>query len=431
MSPKIIAFIKSFAIWFAVFYLAIWAFQQVTGGNKTQAPTNTVTITPVDDTPVLQQVAQFKVKNDTDTPITLVSPCGNPESLKVSRLISGKKLNLSDDVFANCNPTDLPDLNVPAQKTKILSLKNFNQTFFAESGKYVLDAKISPEVTIESKPFTYEEPGLFRKLFRAIITKPLFNLLAFFTQVIPGHSLGWAIIAMTLVVRLILFLPNQKSMKSQRKLQKLQPKIEALKKKHGKNQQALAMATMELYKTEKINPMSSCLPMLLQMPFLIGTYYVVRGGISESQRYLLYPFNQNVDLNIIDPYFFGLDLHVPDVLVLPILVAVAQYVAVKLSFIAANKKKKVSKSNAPAEGMTAQMEQMQKMMLYVMPLMIGFFTSTFPAGVGIYWLTSTIFGIFQQKLVNWQLDQSMATGVVRRVKKSGIKKAYKVINADE
>ena len=173
----------------------------------------------------------------------------------------------------------------------------------------------------------------------------------------------------------------------------------------------LAMETMALYKKHKINPMSSCAPMLLQMPFLIGIYLVVKDGLSPHLNHLLYPFHSGVDLSIVDTNFLGLNLEIPNIWVLPVLVAVAQFIAIKLSMSAAKKqqgpkiveKKKETKDKSP--DMAEQMEQMQKMMLWMLPLMIGFFTATFPAAVGIYWLTSTVFGIGQQKLVNWQLDK--------------------------
>jgi YidC/Oxa1 family membrane protein insertase len=268
--------------------------------------------------------------------------------------------------------------------------------------------------TLTTAEFEIKEAGWIRKAFRLVITQPLFNGLVFFIETLPTHSLGWSIILLTLIVRILLFLPNQKAMKSQRKLQKLQPHIQSLRKKHKDNQQAVAMETMALYKKHKINPMSSCLPMLLQMPFLIGIYLVVKDGLSPHLNHLLYPFHANVDLSIVDTSFMGLNLEVPNIWVLPVLVAAAQFMAIKLSLAAAKKqqpakevesKKDKSDKKEKAPDMAEQMEQMQKMMLWMLPLMIGFFTATFPAAVGIYWLTSTVFGIGQQKLVNYQLDK--------------------------
>lgn len=415
MAEKNNNFMKSFLTWFIIFFAAYWVMGKFFPQDNKTKIVDTIVVTPVDDSLVLENIVAFKIQNNTSTPITFKSPCGQPGNLQFSRLINGEKHNLSDKYFNECdNQTTLNGFTLEPTAHYTLSPKTLNSKLFNEAGKYVASIKfdIGDETkVIDSDSFTYEEPGFFRTLFRKMISKPLFNLLAFFTSVVPGKSLGASIIALTLLIRLLLFLPNQKAMRSQRKLQTLQPKIEELKKKHGKDQQALAMKTMELYKTEKINPMSSCLPMLLQMPFLIGVYYVVRSGIANYQGDLLYSFNQ-VDLAHINTQFLGLDLEIPNIIVLPILVAGAQFLAIKLSFAAAKKKQPTKKKKDAPEGVAAQMEQMQKMMLYVMPLMIGFFTATFPAGVGIYWLTSTVFGIFQQKLVNWQLDNEGA--VVRR-----------------
>ena len=119
------------------------------------------------------------------------------------------------------------------------------------------------------------------------------------------------------------------------------------------------------------------------------------------------------DLSIVDSVFFGLNLDLPGPILLAIAVGAAQWGAVKLSLVA--KKRKEKKSDKPVvkkEGMGGQMEQMNKVMLWVMPAMIAFFATSFPAGVSIYWLTSTVFGIFQQKLVNYQLDKPQ---VVKKV----------------
>jgi YidC/Oxa1 family membrane protein insertase len=406
-TQKVTDFLRSFLIWFAIFYLMMWALQSFLGDKEdAQAPTESgVQIKPLDLTPVIGHKLNLQIENQLDRSIVFFSPCGDPQNLIVSGLLNGEKLAISDATFAECEKSLIPDFSLAPGEQILFSLPEFNHQFFGEAGRYVLDFRFTDEagavISAESATIEYESPGLFRQLFRAVIIKPLFNLLVFLIEVMPGHSLGWAVILLTILVRILLFLPNQKAMKSQRKMQQLQPKIEALRKAHGDNQQMLAMKTMELYKTEKINPMSSCLPMLLQMPVLIGIYFVVRDGLSEHLRFLLYDFHQGADLTQVDTYFFGLHLEQPNLLVLPFLVGAAQYIAVKLSLIASKKKNNA----APAEGMAAQMEQMQKVMLYVLPVMIAIFTATFPAAVGVYWLTSTIFGIFQQKLVNYQLDK--------------------------
>jgi YidC/Oxa1 family membrane protein insertase len=405
MNQKFTGFLKTFLIWFALFYLIFWGLQMIMGDleKKPEDNSNPVTLVPVDKSPVMGHLAKFALKNNTEKNIAIIG-CDVGIPINFSRVINGQNIGLLPE--EKCITSEIK--TVMAGTSEDISFPEKNSQIFTEEGKYKLTLKIKSEdteeiQTIESEPIVFSQPGMFRQLFRALVTKPLFNILVALMHYFPGHSLGWAIVLLTLLVRLALFLPNQKAMKSQRKLQKLQPKIEEIRKKHGKNQQAMAMKTMELYRTHKINPMSSCLPILIQMPFLIGIYFVVQGGLSEHLRFLLYSFNTNIDLKLVDPVFFGMNLEAPNIWVLPILVGLAQWAALKLAFI---KSSTSSLPTVPQEGMAAQMQQMQKMMVWVFPIMIAVFTFTFPAGVGVYWLVSTLFGIGQQQLVNWQLDRN-------------------------
>jgi len=410
MNKNVLNFVKSLALWFCIFYLTFWAYQTWFSPTEEKTTVGDLTVELVDKTPVVGQLVQARIKNQTADTWTWEHFCTDPVSLQLQALVANKEVEVT---MPECKSAPYGAVTVAPQSTTFISLPEFNTDLFTTPGNYRLNWQFkNGEETqdLTTADFEVGAPGFWRKGFRALVTQPLFNALVWFIEVLPNHSLGWAIVLLTIGVRLILFLPNQKAMRSQRKLQKLQPHIEALRKKYGKNQQAMALETMSLYKNHKINPMSSCLPMLAQMPFLIGIYLVVKDGLSPHLSYLLYPFASGADLSVVDSQFFGLDLEIPNILVLPVLVAGAQFLAIKLSLAAAKKtqppksKKKVAKKDE-APDMMNQMEQMQKMMLWMLPLMIGFFTATFPAAVGIYWLTSTVFGIGQQKLVNWQLDQ--------------------------
>lgn len=416
MDKNLLNFIKSLALWFCVFYLAFWAYQQwlAPETDETTPTAGTLSVELVDKTPVVGQLVQVRFKNETDKVWQWQHFCDNSKSLELLALVANKEVSVAKP---DCRNFKTSTVAIPAQSTTLFSLPEFNTELFTTPGNYRLQWQFTSGIETQelmTGDFEVKPAGLIRKAFRGVITQPLFNALVGFIEVLPTHSLGWAIVLLTLAVRLILFLPNQKAMRSQRKLQKMQPQIQALRKKHGKNQQMLAMETMALYKTHKINPMSSCLPMLLQMPFLIGIYLVVKDGLSPHLSHLLYPFHAGTDLSIVDTQFLGLNLEIPNIMVLPVLVAGAQFLAIKLSMSAAKKqqpekavatKGKKKKKEDKEPGMEGQMEQMQKMMLWMLPLMIGFFTATFPAAVGIYWLTSTVFGIGQQKMVNYQLDK--------------------------
>ncbi len=415
--PKKPGFLKSFLGWFIVFYLILSIVQYFTytTENKEVTIEKEVQIKLVDKSMNLGNLAQFKIENLASAPLSFASPCEEAGSLKVFRLLNGQEVEVSK--FENCESADLPGFTLEPGEDQVLSFAEYNHVFFSESGRYQLEATMQTGDTskvMRSEIFEYDNPGIFRQLFRGLISKPLFNTLVFFVDKLPTHSFGWAVILLTILVRLLLFAPNQRAIRSQHELQKFQPKIEEIKKKYANNQQMLAMKTMELYKTHKINPMSSCLPMLLQMPFLLGLYFIVRDGLSPHLNFLLYSFQAGIDLSLVQTEFFGLDLGVPNILVLPALVGIAQWVAMKLTF-SIQKKRKIGKENKPekAPAIAGQMQQMNKMMIWVMPLMIAFFTASFPAAVGIYWLTSTLFGIAQQKIVYYQMDKPQ----VRRVEK--------------
>ncbi|MCF7917679.1 YidC/Oxa1 family membrane protein insertase [Candidatus Gracilibacteria bacterium] len=405
-------FLKSFLIWFLVFYAILAGYEYFWGKKNQPTPQGKeeVLIQPVKNSVVIGNLVQWKITNHLADEIVFSSPCETPGTMVVSRVVNDQNLDISSPVLQDCAPESILSFRLQPESSTYFSLNDFNHELFMEAGKYGLEMKFSEGeniVTTTAPEVELQTAGSFRRLFRTIVSKPLFNLLVFLADTLPGHPLGWSIVIMTLLVRLALFIPNQKAMRSQREMQKLQPKMEEIKKQHGKNQQMVAMKTMELYKTHKISPFSSCLPMLLQMPFLIGVYYIVRDGLSPSLSYLLYSFQQSVDLSLVNNDFYGLDLSIKGPIYLAVLVGLTQWGAVKLSLISAKKKQAKHEGDKPI--VPNQMQQMNTIMLWVMPVMIGFFTTSFPAGVGIYWLTSTLFGIAQQKYVNWQLDQPQVT----------------------
>ncbi len=124
--------------------------------------------------------------------------------------------------------------------------------------------------------------------------------------VFPGHSLGWAIITITLIIRLGLLIPQQKMLVSQRRMQVIQPKIKAIQEEFKGDQAKIGMKMMELYKREGVNPLGSCLPILIQIPILIVLYQVILHISDPSNFAHLYHVAwlqelKNVTLNT---YFF-------------------------------------------------------------------------------------------------------------------------------
>ncbi|PID69929.1 hypothetical protein CSB37_04155 [bacterium DOLZORAL124_38_8] len=393
-------------LFFGVFSF-INSFQKKTPKNETptvhiQSTTNSITT---------GNLVEFKIQNGLNKPVVIENICQNTEFFRIA---NDKRIPVADEVTCLENTS----LTVAPNKTAKFSVSEKNAQAFTEAGEYFVVVKTADGQTYESKKFEIETPGFFKKLFRTFISQPMFNALVFLTQTLPGKPFGVAIILLTIVVRLLLFYPNQKAMRSQRALQKLQPKLDEVKKKFKGNQQMIAMKTMELYKTHKVNPMSSCLPMLIQVPVMLGVYYSVKDGMAPHLSHFLYSFQANADLTNVNTHFLFWDLaNIPwstfisslsvstaIYLLFPLLVAGAQYIAISLTMNTKQQPTKKGKSS-DKQGMAEQMQAMTGMMKYVMPVMIGFFAATFPAALGLYWLTSTIFGIFQQKLVNKQLDE--------------------------
>ena len=128
------------------------------------------------------------------------------------------------------------------------------------------------------------------ELYTQLLFRPLFNFLIFLYNTIPGGDFGVAIIVLTLVIRLAFFPLSIKALISQREMNKLQPKIKELQDKHKNDKPALGQATMQLYKENKVNPFSGCLPLLIQLPVLIALYGALQSGLKPESLNGLYSF---------------------------------------------------------------------------------------------------------------------------------------------
>lgn len=232
-------------------------------------------------------------------------------------------------------------------------------------------------------------------IFNELLYKPLFNLLVFFYNVVPGHDFGIAIILVTLLIRIVFFPLSKKGIKSRKALEELQPKIKELKKK-CKDKEEQARETMKLYKEHKVNPASGCLPILIQLPIFIALYRLFI-NISEmitnnGQLEGIYSFITNP--GTINPMFLGLvNLAVPNIF-LAILAGVLQFVQGKLMM-----KTSTTGTQSPGQKMDIQ-QTMGRQMTYFMPLIIVFISLKLPAGLPLYWAVTTLFGIGEHLLIN-------------------------------
>lgn len=228
------------------------------------------------------------------------------------------------------------------------------------------------------------------QLFTTIFYQPILNLLVFLYNTISFQDLGVAIILLTVIIKAILWPLNKKSIKSQKDLQELQPKLNELKKQYGDDKMGLSQATMNLYKESKINPLSSCLPLLIQLPFLFAVYRVFRDGLNNKLD-LVYSFINKPE--VINGVFLGfLDLNKPSIY-LAVLAGLAQFWQAKMM---STKKPEVKTDSSKDESMTSIMN---KQMLYFMPAITIFIGISLPGGLTLYWFIITLLTALQQALI--------------------------------
>jgi YidC/Oxa1 family membrane protein insertase len=252
-------------------------------------------------------------------------------------------------------------------------------------------------------------------IFNQIVYQPVYNLLVCVYSVFSWEDFGIAIILVTLIIKAILIPLSRKQIESQKKMQELQPKIKELQEKYKNDKEKQSRALMEFYKENKANPFSGCLPMIVQLVFLIAIYRVLF-NISQSglkvDTALLYSFVP--DPGQINKMFLGIiDLSsalnlsqllprdIPHIL-LVLMAAGAQYFQTKM--LMATKKAETKQKTQPAEGAKPDFSEiMTKQMLYMGPLLTLFIGIKFPAGLALYWLVSTIFMIAQQYFLEKKL----------------------------
>ncbi|MBI3115613.1 MAG: membrane protein insertase YidC [Candidatus Kerfeldbacteria bacterium] len=247
-------------------------------------------------------------------------------------------------------------------------------------------------------------------MFNTLLYQPFLNTLMYLYQHLGGN-LGLAIIVFTIIIKLILAWPSASFIRSQRKIQALQPKLQALKRKHQNDREGLSRATMALYKESKVNPFTSCLPTLIQLPILFALYKVFLSGLQteaetgllkSDQLELLYgPLKDAFASTPINTVFFpGLDLAQTGIFVGSVIIAalagVAQYWQSRM--IAAPPAPKVA--GAQDERLAAMTS---RQMTYLFPIITVVIIVSLPIGLGLYWLTSILFTVAQQYLVLGQL----------------------------
>lgn len=197
--------------------------------------------------------------------------------------------------------------------------------------------------------------------------KPLFALLSWLHGIFGNW--GWAIIALTFIIRAVLYPLTYKGMVSMQKMKELAPKLKELKEKYGKDPQKLNAMTMEMYKKHGANPLGGCLPMLLQIPVFFALYRTLLNAVELQGAPWILWIN---DLSRMDPYY-----------VLPILMGASMFI-----------QQRMTPNNFT--------DPMQEKVFKYLPVIFTFFFVTFPSGLVLYWFTNNLFSIAQQYIVNQQ-----------------------------
>jgi YidC/Oxa1 family membrane protein insertase len=206
--------------------------------------------------------------------------------------------------------------------------------------------------------------------FLTVIAKPLFWLLSALHSVF--NNWGWAIIFLTLIIKLAFYKLSETSYKSMANMRRLQPRMKALKERHGDDRQAMNKSLMELYKKEKINPLGGCLPILVQIPVFIALYWVLLEAVELRQA----PFMLWLqDLSAKDPYF-----------VLPILMGITMFIQQRLN--------------------PAPLDPIQAKVMMALPLVFTVFFLFFPSGLVLYWVVNNSLSILQQWVITKRITEA-------------------------
>ncbi|MEE8484470.1 MAG: membrane protein insertase YidC [Nitrospinota bacterium] len=267
----------------------------------------------------------------------------------------------------------LPDAEKTKVTSKLIGEKVYSTTIqmvsLGENTKNRLSIYVGPKRYGELKQEGKEMNRVIYYGWFDIIAKPLFRLLMWFYSYLGNF--GWAIIFLTVVVKTLFWPLTQKSFMSMQKMKKLQPQMKIIQERYKKDKTKMNEELIALYKKYKVNPMSGCMPMLLQIPVFIALYKVLLESIElKGAPFILWI----TDLSLKDPYY-----------ITPLVMGASMFLQQKLS---------------PAAG-----DPMQRNMMLAMPIVFTVMFLNFPSGLVIYWLVNNILSIIQQYFIHRKSEQ--------------------------
>ncbi|GMQ96972.1 MAG: membrane protein insertase YidC [Gammaproteobacteria bacterium] len=201
-----------------------------------------------------------------------------------------------------------------------------------------------------------------------VIAQPIFWLLKYIHNVIGNW--GWSIILLTLIIKLVFFKLSETSYRSMAQMRRVQPRLASIKERYGDDKQKINQAMMKLYKEEKINPVSGCLPILVQIPVFIALYWVLLESVELRQAPFMFWIK---DMSTPDPYF-----------VLPLIMGITMFLQQRLN--------------------PQAMDPMQQKMMSILPVVFTVFFLFFPSGLVLYWVVNNILSISQQWVITRRIE---------------------------
>jgi YidC/Oxa1 family membrane protein insertase len=238
-------------------------------------------------------------------------------------------------------------------------------------------------------------------MFEKFLVQPLYNLMIFIVNHVPFADLGVSVIILTIIVRFILFPLSKNAIKTQIKMKKIQEPLKELKEKYKKDQHAMAIEMMKLYKENDIKPFSGFFLLFLQLPVIFALYQVfLTGNFPSIRTDFLYSFVQAPEQASV--MFLGLIDITQKSILLGILVGLTQYIQAKISFAfhASQKNTNSGMGNSFSDDL---MKSMQIQMTYVFPVIFAFIAYGLGGIIAMYFLIGNIFSIFQQIYLNNKL----------------------------
>ncbi|WP_456377754.1 membrane protein insertase YidC [Thiolapillus sp.] len=205
-----------------------------------------------------------------------------------------------------------------------------------------------------------------------ILAKPMYEILSWINGIVGNW--GWTILIFTVLIKAVFFKLSETSYKSMAKMRHLAPRVQALKDRYGDDKQRMQAAMMKLYKESGANPLSGCLPMLIQMPFFIALYWVLMESVELRQAPWILWIK---DLSVKDPYF-----------VLPVLMGASMFVQQKLN--------------------PAPPDPMQAKLLMALPFVFTIMFAFFPSGLVLYWVANNVLSIAQQWVITRNIEKQAA-----------------------